>query len=106
LGERKLKTFTDLSQIGQDDSKTLQVIAYNLPSLSTLVLECGEKANSGWKQQVPAPFGLLEVTKYYTSRVVFRYYPIANPELLYIATYNENETPGLKGFKKFTGTSV
>ena len=53
-----------------------------------------------------APFGLLEVTKYYTSRVVFRYYPIANPELLYIATYNENETPGLKGFKKFTGTSV
>lgn len=106
LEKRNIKTFTDLDQLKLDDTKTLQLIAYNMPALSTLILECGEKTSSGWKSQIPVSFGLLEITKYYTSRVIFRYYPISKPEEFYLAAYNENETPSLKGFKKYNGVSI
>lgn len=76
-----------------------------MPDLSTLFLQVSAKSDTGWKNQLPEGYGMVEIKKYYVSRVTVLLYPQGG-KYFYQGAFSTNTTPNWQGFVKYTGTSV
>ena len=100
-----IKTYYALSQIGVNNNNSIQEICWAMEDHSEMFLSAPSDLTAVWGNQLPGKPGILHIYRNDVTSCQIEYSPTYTGTF-YRTAYREGQTPALRPWTEFTGTSI